>query len=335
MLAYGRSPIVAKLVARKMGVKMYVTKFASIPVLSILALTGCGGGSDGVAGLSSLSAIDVGTVPLALEQGATLSADHVAQVNRNFNENTTALAAGEFSVRKTADGNLAMIVNGDELIFTDADQNFPNGYEVNDSGNGLFYNLYAYDGPITDVLDTGVRSFANVFTLYKDINGDGIGEQLLAVVGTKTELAQLNLLTGASYDGWMNANFWNGSSSSWDDQVRVRGGMNLSADFTNSTISGQSKPGELLLRSGGNPETSMAGTFFYDGGVIDGTSFDGSVSVDSDFLTSTNVGAVAGEYEGSFYGPFADEAAGIMTGTTDGGYNMIGQFNARTYIDQR
>ena len=62
--------------------------------------------------------------------------------------------------------------------------------------------------------------------------------------------------------------------------------------------------------------------------MIDGVSYGGAVSADADFLASTGVGDVTGNYEGSFYGPFADETAGALSGTTAGGYNLYGQFNA-------
>ena len=311
----------------KINVSTFPTKLVCSSA-ALLALTACGGGSgeDGF-----FTANEVGSVPNALEDGVVFAAKHASALDRDYSAETTSPGTVPFTLRKTAEGNLAMTVDGTEIIFTEADRS-EFGY-VDDTAPG-YLSLSSADGDQENVLDPENTSYANVFSYYFDNTGEG-GNYGYVVIGAETELADLEALSSElTYNGFMNIEFHQQTDyvRFAESAVRVRGNMELVANFDSGMISGNSELGDLMLRDGDTDEAPMDGQVFYTSTMIDGTSFGSTITADTDFYTSTGVGLVDVEYEGSFFGPNGEEAAGVLSGTSAGGYNVVGQFNAE-YFD--
>lgn len=273
----------------------------------------------------------MGSVANALENGVVFAAKHAAALDRDYSARTTSPQTVPFTLRKTDEGNLAMTVDGTEIIFTDVERDEDFGYR-DDTPPG-FLSLYSADGPLSDDLDPTNTSYANVFSYYLDDNGEGANFGYV-VVGAETEVADLDALANElTYSGFMNIDFHQQSDfvEFRADSVRVRGDMEMIADFAANTISGSSNLGGLMLRAGDTSEVPMAGQVFLTSTAIEGNSFGSMVTADADFYDSTGVGLLDVEYDGSFFGPTGQEAAGVLSGTSNGGYNVLGQFNSENF----
>lgn len=313
-------------------------------MLAALAACGSDGGSIGGSGTPTTRnfAADAGTAAKALDDGKTLTAQAggVASVDVNFGGGPTALVPHDVAIRKNANGELSLIIDGVEQAFTAADRFFdPSdppgvsfGYDISDPANNRFVSLFSNFGDLDTVLDPNSPNYLQVWQFSTNQVGtdpNANEPRGFAVVGTETQASALSVLPSATYSGraridtYPAAGFVNTATS----RSRVNGDLSMAADFGAATISGSI--GNLDGNGPGQANAPIAGSIAMDQTAITGNGFAGSLSPDAAFLAATGVSGVNGSYAGSFYGPSADQLGGTMslTGTQNGqAINGIGFF---------
>jgi hypothetical protein len=72
----------------------------------------------------------------------------------------------------------------------------------------------------------------------------------------------------------------------------------------------------------------IPGTMAMQTAAFDVNGFSGNLAPDAAFTDTTNVTITSGTYSGAFYGPEANEVAGVLTltGSGDNDFNGIGYF---------
>ncbi len=275
----------------------------------------------------------------AVAAGKTLSARRVAVSGQNLNYTTgeTGLASGgSATLKSNASGAITVTINGVEQVFQPSDKTADGfGYEVNaSSASGGYYGVYSYTGPIDNFLSAG-NGYAQVVEIQrdkKDPANPGLNERVFAVLGTETRDADLGALPTATYSGRSRTNVVpnTGFRSNSEDRIRVRSDVAMTADFGAGEISG-TMSNFTRQDPGSNTQASVAGTVAMDSTSFNNNGFAGTLSPDPTFANNLNVDAGSGTYSGAFYGPDANEVAGVLSlSVTDGGtnFNGIGFFEA-------
>ncbi len=303
------------------------------------ALSACLGGGGG-AGVTRQYAVDAGTVGKAVQDGKTLTAQDGGSVGANLDYGTgdTGLApAPKFKVWKNANGELSYEVNGVAQDFTTAqrevDPNDGNTYGYTTNGvNNVWSGLWNYTGTLDEALDPNNPQYLTVWgyqtnqvspNSQPDLNG-------FAVVGTETRPQDLAPLVSATYSG--RARMDTRADTGWVDnqtsRTRVRGDMNLAADFSAGTVSGAIS--NMTLQPPGGVEAGIAGAVSMDQTALTGNGFAGTLTPNAAFLTSLGANAsMTGNYGGTFYGPAAEQVGGTLsvTGSANGqGFNGTGYY---------
>lgn len=302
-------------------------------------LSACGGGGSGAGGTSPESETPEAPTPPApqkdirdiaemLADGETLTARHVAGWATNSQRDTAELSDWDrFTVRLNDSGQYVIMVDGVEHTFTEADRN-QYGY---DAEHGAEFAMYCWTcsdsgeldeqrGDYFAVLDTGrnVASFED-----ERING-------FAVVGSATDWNATTQTGTASYTGGdavvrgISADFNDGDNPNRRLDFR-RGRPQLIANFDTSMISG-TIDGFRDYEEEGEPFVDWYLTIPQTPFGSDGFSGDFAVhDLEPDVSASVT-------YEGSFFGPDADNVAGTISGTATAGgspYVLYGHFYAR------
>ena len=146
------------------------------------------------------------------------------------------------------------------------------------------------------------------------------------VHGSRTPAAAMPTVGSATYRGEAFAQVWEPApaSASVRDSLTYSGSLNLTADFAAGSIAGRIDN----LRRGttfGNDFSAVSGQFTIDNGAIQGNALSGDLS-GSDL---TNEVRFTGNVQGAFYGPAAEEAAGVMEATGDDNTLLHGRFIGR------
>ena len=144
-----------------------------------------------------------------------------------------------------------------------------------------------------------------------------------AIIGVATPDGALAARTRtATYDGYFFAHSMDKNGGSLTSPTQVRGGMQLKADFDANTISGRSTSFETQQGTGAsvtqNKTITLNQTAIGSGG--EAALYRGKIT--SDFAPLNG-----GDYAGRFFGPNAEETAGIISGD-DGSAVAEGYFTA-------
>ncbi|MEO9466769.1 transferrin-binding protein-like solute binding protein [Sulfitobacter pontiacus] len=254
----------------------------------------------------------------AIASGKTLTARAVGVALQNLNyhtgetSTTTDVTA---SIKRNDDGALTVTIDGEELAFTPADVNGEgDGYEVEVDGKSAA--VYNFNGPVEELLTAG-NGFAqvvNIFRSSENAEGHVSGDSTFAILGTETADADLKDLPKAQYSGRSRVNVVpnSGFESNRESRFKVRSEVAMTADFGAGEVWGTI--GNTTVE---DPETgdidSVGGTVSMDKSSFDNNGFAGTLTPDETFIDELDVVSLSGNYSGAFYGPDADEVAGVMT----------------------
>lgn len=246
---------------------------------------------------------------------------------RDVDANTTQLIDSAESIALQPTGDGGWIVTGRDnrhiVEFSAEDYGSDDQYVVrNDDGNE-FYLWSRLEGGFADDIDGTPSEFE-----YFDILGFSrymadTDETRYSVIVDDTSIATIVPVSGtATYIGRTTAEDWSATSSSRRDRIRHWGDVTLTADFADAVVAG-----ELRINSN-SPAGSGRATF---NAAISGDTFTAS-----DF---NGTGALAafqnGDVDGGFYGPNAEEAAGVYDAVGTNGRVLSGWFGARDQAQPR
>jgi len=309
-----------------------MTRFAMIAatVATTAMLAGCGGGDGGGEMPTKSEAQPPGppetrTGGQLLQDGVTLSAHHTAAVREELGK-VTSMTWDEFVLRR-ADGSAAVMdVNGltYELALADDD-----GFVA--SNRSVYYEGRADNGDwFADSKLYFVHPEREEHMVVVRLTSNAPTWRGYAVLGNRSHQID-DMRTGtATYDGDVSAavDIYQGDASGiWSryyDSLYSDNGR-LVADFDAGTVSGQFTDWFLETDSG---EESIDITATLEAASITADGFAGAF-----ILTGADLdGEANASYEGSFYGPGAENAAGVISGTyTASGETpgaMVGFFTA-------
>ena len=170
----------------------------------------------------------------------------------------------------------------------------------------ILYYLRPYDSEYSSVALWDDSRYANA-----DSDSWVSGTWGYVVHGTRTPGASMPTTGSANYRGSAYAYVWEPENPSIDDAAHLRGSLNLSADFAAGSISGEIGSLERRMTSG-SPYSSFSGRFHIGNGQIQGNTLSGL--------------GFSGSVKGAFYGPAAEEAAGIMQATDADSKMLHGRF---------
>ena len=276
-------------------------KIAALSAVSLTLLSACGGGSktpvsSGVPTVNDR--IASGTV-----QGSVDFREDIG--GHNF---TARGSEDSFSLRASGD-TIIMTVNGVSQNFRYAEAN-----RFWRTGNSSSFNSSAInDIDIADVLDgthatvqgdyvdfiftTENRNLGTVFENITIISG-------VATIGVHTPPAAVTQQTAtATYTGGFGLSFIPSAGSrslNYGINSNNGGSLTMNVDFDANTI-------------GGTGTFDRGGTITFDSAPISGNGFAGSFRLDAAGRTESNLtNNPVGSYAGNFFGPDADDIAGVM-----------------------
>ncbi len=323
---------------------------------SLIGLAACGGGGGGTVDDNAIDKItidppeeanrvfstDAGDAGQALSDGQTLTARQVAMagINLNYNSGDTAITdTSEFTVRLNGEGEVTLVLEGTETVFT------PDHRDPDDDGTVYGYftrddcdagvrcvSLFSYTGEIDELKSNG-HGFMEILNAQSNqISEDGQPDlRAFAVVGTETQDADLGSLGNATYSGWTRFDVYpeSGFVDSSESRTRLRSDLTMTADFGDGTVSGLLNNFEA--RDPGEAEyTGLLGTVTMTEAEFDVNGFKGGLVADAAFASDTGVTLdTSSAYSGAFYGPNAEEVGGVFSisgSDDDGAFNGIGFF---------
>ena len=175
--------------------------------------------------------------------------------------------------------------------------------------------------------------FVSLINIYGDLSDTpDVDMDGMAVIGFQTDPSTIASLSGpVTYSGEFAG--WGNYSDSNNDVIsqltNLSGAMTIDVDFTAASVSGRLDPssGELFYYAvpGENSENTVEGYFSFDTDLV-GNGFSGNLD-----LTCTTTGVTCtggGEIGGAFYGPDADNVAGLYK--LEGSVELNGDADTRT-----
>lgn len=253
----------------------------------------------------------------ALASGETVYARDVSTsaVRIGF-DGTAAQTTSDLRLRVNDAGEITMILNGVEHVFTeedrfiDTDGNFV-GYDVQDPETGEFYGIFTYSTfDMGDFFDPENPRFAQTVRAHSSrVTEDG-SVWAFAITGAETRDDALAGLPTGTYSGRSVTDIYpvsgvTGISASRD---RLFSDVNMVADFGAASVSGN-MTNLRVLPAGESAVVGLAGQISMDPATLNGNGFSSTLTANSDFTSSNGI-TLTGEYSGAFYGASAEGVAG-------------------------
>lgn len=320
--------------------------------LSLIALTACGSSGGGsvfqAPDLGSAARVfsdDTGDAGDALAAGETLTARTVttSAIRLDYNDSRggpTALVSNpDLAIRLNDDGELTLIIEGQEQVFSAAnydpdDGGIIYGYFTEEECDTLDIcnNLFSFSGTLDEFKASGNGYHKIYIAQTNQLYGDGaLNLRAYGAAGTETRDDALTSLGSASYSGRSRIDAYptSGFVDNGTTRTRLQSDVALDANFGAGTISGVMSNFET--RGPGEDDwTSIDGTIAMSSSSFESNGFQGNLTPDADWRADTNA-SLTGTYSGAFFGPNAEEAAGGISasGTDDelGDFNAIGFFS--------
>ena len=289
--------------------------------------SGGGGSSGGVDTGATFAMTAKDTAAKALKDGKTLKATASTSSTNliDYDQNTAkAVDPASFSIKKNAKGGVDVTVNGKTTSFAKADEYVEEdgkrfGWEK-DVPDTDYKGLFSYSGTIDETLNgTGDYKYAQLWQYTLDEGSNST--RGVAVVGTETKPDALKGKANATYKGWASA-----ETRLTDDRksrARVAGDLELAANFEKGSVSGKITNLGMQTRDGNTGWTDWAdadGSIKLEKTNIVGNGYDGKLSGDAAFNNFIDGDLNGSTYSGRFYGPKAEETAGVLKlkGTSEG-----------------
>ena len=248
-----------------------------------------------------------------------LSEPLFATIKRDFGENMSATLTDETGVKSIQSDEergfvLTYVVDGgepQEVHLQASDFDHVDGSYFKRTELGEYY-LWTETDFIESVEFEYFDPYGFVFG-----HGDGVWPWSVFVSGVQTDLDDLPSGT-ATYQGLMQAYAWKGPDRR-SQRTRIRGSLNLTADFGESTVQGR-VDNVNLNRPGDNEYLPLSATdqFVIENSVFENNQFTADLrGEDSNALAplDESVRGIEGSIVGQFFGPAAEEVGGILKAT--------------------
>lgn len=270
------------------------------------------------------------SVAQALVAGETVTArqESTSAVRIGFDQ-TVARTDADLKLRVNESGELTMILNGVEHVFTENDRFIENGnfvgYDVQDPVTGEFYGLFTFSSfDMGDFSDpNNIRAAQSVRGHSSRVTNNG-SVWAFAVTGAETRDEALTSLPTATYSGRSVTDIYptTGLIGIQESRTRLRSDVTMVADFGGGSVSGEMT--NLTQSTAGDPVVGLAGQINMEPAMLNGNGFTGTLSPDATF-TAAN-GDIDGTYSGAFYGATAAGVAGALSiqGTDVVGHGFYG-----------
>ena len=305
----------------------------ALPLIALLALAGCGGGSTD-SNIGSLPAPAPTPAPTPVPPPAPTLSDLISDPANTFEpvskslhvdwDADTASVTDRFSITSVAsDGDngfhVAYVMDGTEqtVHFLKSDLDEYGTYFVDVDGSR--YWLWSY-GDSFDGVNYGVgRDFRYFDPLGSSYPGGG-RTHLVYGIRTGSDMPAGT----ATYRGYMFADDYDNTLDSISNSVarsRISGSLTLTADFTDSTLDGRIFSLRVRAPDASGYE-SMSSTTRFD--ITDGMIADDGFTAtltgaddDADTPLAQSVRGYTGDMSGRFFGPEAAEVGGVFTAVRD------------------
>ncbi|MCT8998338.1 transferrin-binding protein-like solute binding protein [Chelativorans intermedius] len=302
--------------------------------IAALGLAGCGGSGSTSAIVDALFAEDVGTAAEALDDGKTLKAYDGKMSSTLHHEDVRRHDSAKVSIKKNDAGGIDVTVNGKTESYSST--------HVSDDGYGFesddgHRNIYTWSAPSAQdaVNGTGGYPYHQIWGYHWwDPESDDPGMFGFAVVGTETTSEVVAARTDkATYSGTAFIRSY-GSDGSVHDRTDIKGDLSLTAEFDEGKISGlvNNVEGRERVNDVNGPWTAVTGgEIALQEADISGHGYEGKIAPNDTFNTALGVTEIDGTYRGKFFGPDAEETAGVISasGVADGeDFIATGSFSA-------
>jgi hypothetical protein len=275
----------------------------------------------------------------AIEKGETLTARSVSTAGQllEYGGGNTSLKDAKVSVERNAAGELNLYVNGTRRVFTPQDRATGSsgsayGYAINDDTNKVYINVANFTGDLDDLLTTGSGYAEALFVQTNQVPEIGNKNvRAFAILGTETRDADLAGLPSATYTGTSAIKVTpDNNFAGTSDEIEIKSNLAMSADFGAGTVSGRLSDIRVVRANGNSVDRSVNGTIAMNTATFDTNGYAGTLSPDTTYRSNAPVNISTGSYSGAFYGPVANQAAGVISlnGRRGGeDVNGIGFFN--------
>lgn len=288
-------------------------------VAAVLSLGAAGCGPAAIDQFAS----DAGSAAKALADGAELNGK-AGGVSSDFSEpGSSKVAKNTFSIRRNDTGGVDISVEDQTAAFAAADAH-ANGFGWRKEDGTKINELYSWNGKIADVLNEEDKNYSQIWEYY--LYDDATKKELagFTTTGTYTDPDTLKSRPTATFDGYMVARTWGKMNPHNQSQFEAgtdaakgiygagNTGVTMTADFAGGTIEGEIKGITSAWNGGGGPlgpagaiagSMKMGKATISDSGVYEGAITNNGMPMD--LGTST--------YMGDFYGPEAEETAGVIS----------------------
>ena len=250
-----------------------------------------------------------------------------AGADENTNTQIYTLNQNDFSVRinSLGDREIAVTINGEEVVLTQADEDGDFGWRVEtivpgSSEDSSFVSVFLVGKSLDEFYSDGGSRYVTTFGYFYDESfADDTNIYGRAVVGTETRNSEVDDrgTAVATYSGRANLAVRQQGARFDEFDAFVDAEIEMTADFGADSISGTgdvTRVRELVSGTDFDPEGGM----IFEETSIQGNAFQGDLNPDADLLTAEPVLSAiidSSTYSGAFYGPNAEEIGGVASGS--------------------
>lgn len=254
------------------------------------------------------------TVASAMNNGAILLVDNdkTASIEGHRLGGQTAAGGQDLQIRNNFLGGVDISIGGEIFYLKDADANADTSswsQKLRDgSGNQTLTFWNAGKGGREGLFQNEDGQKYHKIVGFHHTDATGSTKQGHAIVGTPTSRTYMDRLSRqVDYTGYYYANVNPTMMTAGAEAAYVTGELKMVADFDEGTVKGTAK--EVLVRRPGSLGAINYGDRMTFDGFISGANIQGEVN-------STYIGLDGAEVDGAFYGNGAQEAAGVISGTS-------------------
>ncbi len=292
-------------------------------------------------------------------QDSSLSFEDQNALRLDDSYNITATESQDTFALRRSGNNFVMTVNGTAHTLirreitpatppSNGNAGSPASYEWSGAASGQLYS-YSFIGDLLTVIDGTHATIQGAYIQYSTalaLNGSQIDINLdytegFATVGERTPVSVVESQTAtATYVGNIRLNVHSNftktagqasTSSSVTRSTTERlssGNLTMTANFTNNTIAGEVTYG-VISSATNQPITNREATITFNSAPIVGNGFAGTFTMDSEYRNVEGItNNPTGNYAGNFFGPAADDIAGVLRFDGQAGVVGIGGFRA-------
>ena len=264
-------------------------------------------------------------------------------IERNFEDNTVSPYSGGSQITSiSSDGNggfrLTALVDGEDFPIHFPADSFTDegGYErfmVEIDGDEFKLNGRQGAFKYADkTRGSAYNAYYNVLELDAP-SGDGNNVRILFSFGARTPAEGMPKGT-ATYYGWLSVDTWNADDADHELFRQYEGALTLAADLSGGSISGSVNQMRYKMSDRESDMSEDNRLDITNGRIVNGRFVADWQGQGPEGGIADTVRGLEGQLLGEFYGPGAEEVAGVVNGQraangTDPGQTVHGQFSGR------